>query len=118
MGRQNVVRNKYLWILFKSIPKLLVKFDNHDINIVTYKRRFCFTMELYCTPKVNTLQLNTAGNSLNTSTRPICSRFRPRLDYQSRFFYGNQLQLVYIVASTSLLRASWKRLFSLLRCVA
>jgi hypothetical protein len=29
-----------------------------------------FTMELYCTPKVNTLQLNTVGNSWNTRTRP------------------------------------------------
>jgi hypothetical protein len=29
-----------------------------------------FTMELYCTPKVNTLQLNTVGNSSNTRTRP------------------------------------------------
>jgi hypothetical protein len=28
-----------------------------------------FTMELYCTPKVNTLQLNTVGNSWNTRTR-------------------------------------------------
>jgi hypothetical protein len=27
-------------------------------------------MELYCTPKVNTLQLNTVGNSWNTRTRP------------------------------------------------
>jgi hypothetical protein len=29
-----------------------------------------FTMELYCTPKVNTLQLNTVGNSSNTRRRP------------------------------------------------
>jgi hypothetical protein len=29
-----------------------------------------FTMELYCTPKVNTLQLNTASNFWNTRTRP------------------------------------------------
>jgi hypothetical protein len=28
-------------------------------------------MELYCTPKVNTLQLNTVKNSSNTRTRPI-----------------------------------------------
>jgi hypothetical protein len=34
---------------------------------------FLFTMELYCTPKVNTLQLNTVGNSWNTSTRPTCT---------------------------------------------
>jgi hypothetical protein len=27
-------------------------------------------MELYCTPKVNTLQLNTVGNSSNTRRRP------------------------------------------------
>jgi hypothetical protein len=27
-------------------------------------------MELYCTPKVDTLQLNTVGNSWNTRTRP------------------------------------------------
>jgi hypothetical protein len=27
-------------------------------------------MELYCTPKVNTLQLNAASNSSNTRTRP------------------------------------------------
>jgi hypothetical protein len=32
-----------------------------------------FTKELYCTPKVNTLQLNTASNSLNTRTRPTCT---------------------------------------------
>jgi hypothetical protein len=29
-----------------------------------------FTMELYCTPKVNTLQLNRVRNSSNTRTRP------------------------------------------------
>jgi hypothetical protein len=29
-----------------------------------------FTMELYCTPKFNKLQLNTVGNSSNTRTRP------------------------------------------------
>jgi hypothetical protein len=29
-----------------------------------------FTMELYCTPKVNTLQLNTDSNSWNTRMRP------------------------------------------------
>jgi hypothetical protein len=29
-----------------------------------------FTMELYCTPEVNTLQLNTASNSSNTRRRP------------------------------------------------
>jgi hypothetical protein len=34
---------------------------------------FYFTMELYCTPKVNTLQLNTVGNSWNTRTRPTCT---------------------------------------------
>jgi hypothetical protein len=37
--------------------------------IVTYSG-FYFTMELYCTPKVNTLQLNTVRNSPNTRTRP------------------------------------------------
>jgi hypothetical protein len=30
-----------------------------------------FTMELYCTPKVNTLQLHTSGNSLSTSKLPV-----------------------------------------------
>jgi hypothetical protein len=29
-----------------------------------------FTMKLYCALKVNTLQLNTVGNSWNTRTRP------------------------------------------------
>jgi hypothetical protein len=38
-------------------------------NIVTYSGSL-LTMELYCTPKANTLQLNTAGNSPNTRTRP------------------------------------------------
>jgi hypothetical protein len=39
------------------------------IYIVTYSG-ILFTMELYCTAKVNTLQLNTASNSSNTRTRP------------------------------------------------
>jgi hypothetical protein len=38
-------------------------------NIVTYSG-FSIHDELYCTPKVNTLQLNTVGNSWNTRTRP------------------------------------------------
>jgi hypothetical protein len=37
-------------------------------------------MEVYCTSKVNTLQLNTANNSWNTRIRPICSRLWPRLN--------------------------------------
>jgi hypothetical protein len=40
------------------------------INIATYSGFSIFTMELYCTPEVNTLQLNTVGNSWNTRTRP------------------------------------------------
>jgi hypothetical protein len=35
-----------------------------NVDIVTYSG------VLYCTPKVNTLQLNTASNSSNTRTRP------------------------------------------------
>jgi hypothetical protein len=42
------------------------------IYIVTYSG-FLFTMELYCTPKVNILQLHTASNSWNTRTRPTCT---------------------------------------------
>jgi hypothetical protein len=41
-------------------------------QFVTYSG-VLFTMELYCTPKVNTLQLNTASNSSNTRTRPTCT---------------------------------------------
>jgi hypothetical protein len=44
-----------------AVPKFL--------HIVTYSG-VLFTMELYFTPKVNTLQLNTASNSSNTRTRP------------------------------------------------
>jgi hypothetical protein len=41
----------------------------YPVNTVTYWG-VLFTMELYCTPKVNTLQLNTVGNSPNTHTHP------------------------------------------------
>jgi hypothetical protein len=41
-------------------------------SIVTYSG-VLFAMELYCTPKVNTLQLNTVSNSSNTRTRPTCT---------------------------------------------
>jgi hypothetical protein len=43
--------------------------DEVLLHIVTYSG-VLFTMELYCTPKVNTLQLNTASNSSNTRRRP------------------------------------------------
>jgi hypothetical protein len=39
-----------------------------DKSIVTYSYGSLFTMEVYCTPKVNTLQLNTAKNSCRTLT--------------------------------------------------
>jgi hypothetical protein len=40
------------------------------VVVLLRTRGSLFTMELYCTPKVNTLQLNTVGNSSNTRTRP------------------------------------------------
>jgi hypothetical protein len=47
-------------------------------HTVTYSG-VLFTMELYCTPKVNTLQLNTVGNSWNTRTRPTRTVSEPSL---------------------------------------
>jgi len=48
------------------IDKLLTKYIKTYCNVLGV----LFTMELYCTPKVNTLQLNTVSNSSNTRTRP------------------------------------------------
>jgi hypothetical protein len=39
------------------------------LSLVTYSGSV-FTMELHCTPEVNTLQLNTASHSSNTRRRP------------------------------------------------
>jgi hypothetical protein len=46
---------------------------NAPNKILQRIRRFYFTMELYCTPKVDTLQLNTVGNSSNTRTHLTCT---------------------------------------------
>jgi hypothetical protein len=44
-------------------------------------------MELYCTSKVNTLQLNTASSSSNTRTRPTCTASEHSLPFlQSESF--------------------------------
>jgi hypothetical protein len=51
----------YLLLNTDSFPKLLYCNELGG---------FYFTMELYFTPKVNTLQLNTVDNSWNTRTRP------------------------------------------------
>jgi hypothetical protein len=58
----------------------VIKPASNKQNILLIKESYCnvlvggslFTMELYCTPKVSTLQLNTVGNSSNTRTRPTC----------------------------------------------
>jgi hypothetical protein len=61
----------------QSIHILLMRGEKYNSKIFRYifiilqrTRVVLFTMELYCTPKVNTLQLNTVGNSPNTRTRP------------------------------------------------
>jgi hypothetical protein len=64
------------------------------------RTRVLFTMELYCTPKVNTLQLNTVGNSSNTRTRPTCTVSEHSLLYNSsnRTSCGNLPTLAPILA--------------------
>jgi hypothetical protein len=58
-----------LILYFMYVIKRTFNPDGGIFNIVTYSGSI-FTMEVYCTPKVNTLQLNTVGNSSNTRTRP------------------------------------------------
>jgi hypothetical protein len=69
------------------------------IYIVTYSGSI-FTMELYYTTEVNTLQLNTASNSSNTRTRPTCTVPEHSLLYNSsnRTSYGNLPTLTPILA--------------------
>jgi hypothetical protein len=59
--------DKLLSMVFQLL-KIIIDIIKHFKHIVTYSGSL-FTMELYCTPKVNTLQLNTVGNSSNTRTR-------------------------------------------------
>jgi hypothetical protein len=54
-----------------------------DQYIVTYSGGVLLTMELYCSPKVNTLQLNTVGNSWSTHTRPTRTDSEHSLLYNS-----------------------------------
>jgi hypothetical protein len=56
---------------YKYSPQHPICKPSELVHIVAYSGSL-FTMELYCTPKVNTLQLNTVGNSWNTRTRPTC----------------------------------------------
>jgi hypothetical protein len=62
---------------FISVCQLLIIYQTFcEFDQDNYCYTYCnvlgvlFMMELYCTPELNTLQLNTASNSWNTRTRP------------------------------------------------
>jgi hypothetical protein len=67
IGRQGVWNVLVNILYLKRLLKYKVEWFLSYCNVLGGS---LFTKELYCTPKVNTLQLNTARNSSNTRTRP------------------------------------------------
>jgi hypothetical protein len=71
-----------------------VRYEHGEIwwnDIVTYSV-VLFTMELYCTPKVNTLQLNTASSS---STHVHVQPVRPRNTHSYRILPTGPLEAIF-----------------------